>query len=57
MLIKFMEINLELKNFSRKLDPIKSDTERFSFNIRNKKRIVALIIPIYHCTGSSSKGN
>lgn len=40
MLTKFMEINLELKIFIKELDTIKSDTESFSPNIRNKKRIL-----------------
>lgn len=57
MLTKFVEINLELKIFIKELDTIKSDTESFSSNIRNKKRILVLITPIYHCNGSSSKGN
>lgn len=57
MLTKFVEIHLELKIFIKELDTIKSDTESFSPNIRNKKRILVLITPIYHCNGSSSKRN
>lgn len=57
MLTKFIEIDLELKNFSRELAAVKSDTECFPLNIRNKKRIFALITPTYHCTRDSSKGS
>lgn len=50
MLTKFMEINLKCKHPSRELDTIKSETQCFPPNIRNKKRIFAIVTFIYPCT-------